>query len=199
MKSLSLFIAGYLAKNNSSLTEKDILKIQYTLEVILGDLSKIIIIFLIFLILNEIPLFLLSFIILNSTRPLMGGLHCKTYYSCLIVSTMYFMTILLFSNLSERFDISFYIVFFIISFIITLAFAPCRNEKRPIKNRVKLKILSLISLTFWCILFFEISNLKICNCIFLSIFFQIIQVIIVATKVGVSNTKIYKHSFSPTA
>jgi len=198
MKSLSFLISEYLGKNNSSLTEKDILKIQYTLEVIFGDLSKIMIIFLIFLVLKEIPLFLLSFIILNSTRPLVGGLHCKTYFSCLIVSIVYFMTILLFSNLSEQFNINFYIVFFIISFIIILAFAPCHNEKRPIKNRATLKILSLISLTFWCILFFEISNIKICNCIFLSIFFQVIQVIFSIMKGGVFNDKIYTLFFNHT-
>ncbi len=48
IKSVSTFITQYLRTNNTSLTEKDTLKIQYTLEVVLGDLSKFIIIFLIF-------------------------------------------------------------------------------------------------------------------------------------------------------
>lgn len=178
IKTLSNLISEYLRKNNSSLTKNDLLKIQYSLQVVLGDLTKLAILFLIFLILNEIPLFFLIFVILISTRPLLGGIHCKTYSSCLIVSIMYFIVILLFSNLSGKFNINFYIVFFIISFIITLVYAPCKNEKRPIKNRVILKILSLISLTFWGILFFKLSNIQICNCIFVSIFLQIVQVII---------------------
>ena len=82
---------------------------------------------------------------------------------------MYFIIVLLFSKLSPKFNINFYIVFFILSFIITLAYAPCRNEKRPVKNKATLKILSLISLTFWGILFFKLSNIQICNCIFVSI------------------------------
>ena len=198
IKSVSSFITQYLRTNNASLTEKDTLKIQYTIEVILGDLSKFIIIFVIFSMLKEIPLFLLSFIILNSTRPLLGGLHCKTYYSCLMFSTLYFLIIFLLSNLAPKLNIIFYIIFFAIYFIITIASAPCRNEKRPIKNKAVLKILSLISLTLWCILFFKISNTKICNCIFLSIFFQITQVTIVTLKGGDFNEKIYKLFFSHT-
>jgi accessory gene regulator B len=198
IKRLSNIISRYLEENNNSLTKKDVLKIQYTLEVILGDLTKFIIIFLIFLLLKEIPLFLLSFIILNSTRPLLGGLHCKTYYGCLICSLLYFIIVLIFTKLSQILNINFYMVFFVISFITALIFAPCHNEKRPVKNKATLKILSLISLTFWSILFFKLSNLQICNCIFISILFQIIQVITINTKGVVINAKIYKLFFSHT-
>ena len=198
IKSLSTLISKYVGKNNSSLTKNDLLKIQYSLQVILGDLIKFIILFLIFLSLNELPLFFLSFVILISTRPLGGGIHCKTFNSCLIFSIMYFIIIVLFSTLSAKFNIAFYIIFFIISFIITLAYAPCRNEKRPVKNKATLKILSLISLTFWGILFFKLSNIQICNCIFVSILLQIIQLIIVNMKGVVFNAKIYKLFFSHT-
>lgn len=195
IKSLSTLISEYLGRNNKSLTEKDLLKIQYTLQVILGDLIKFIILFLIFLIIDQVPLFLLSFIILISTRPLGGGIHCKTFSSCLIVTIMYFLITMLFSTLSSKLNINFYIIFFIISFIITLAFAPCKNEIRPIKNKATLKISSLISLTFWIILFFKLSNLHICNCIFVSILLQIIQLIICAMKGVVFNGKINKLFF----
>ncbi|WP_297420302.1 accessory gene regulator B family protein [Clostridium sp.] len=198
IKRLSTMISGYLEQNNNSLSKKDILKIQYTLEVILGDLTKFIILFLIFLLLKELPLFLLSFIILNSTRPLFGGVHCKTYYGCLIFSLLYFIIVLLFAKLSPKLNINFYMVSFIVSFITTLIFAPCHNEKRPVNNKATLKILSLISLTFWSILFFKLPDLQVCNCIFVSILFQIIQVIIINIKGVVSNAKIYKLFFSYT-
>ena len=196
IKSVSTFITECLRKNNNSLTEKDFLKIQYSLQVILGDLIKSIIIFLIFLFLKQLPLFFLIFIILNSTRPLMGGIHCKTFNSCLIFSISYLIVIMLFSTLSPKLNTCFYIIFFIISFIITLAYAPCRNEKRPIKNKKILKILSLISLTFWCMLFFMLRNTQLCNCIFLSLLIQIIQLIIVNMKGVVSNAKITKLFFN---
>lgn len=198
IKSLAIKISEYLEKNNDSLSKKDILKIQYTLEVILGDLVKFIVLLLIFLVLNGIPFFLLSFVILISTRPLGGGIHCKTFKSCLIFSILYFLILSLLSNLLPKLNINYYIIFFIISFIITFAFAPCRNEKRPVKNKATLKILSLISLTFWSILYFKLPNIQICNCIFLSILFQIIQLIIVTMKGVDSSAKIFKHFFSHT-
>lgn len=198
IKSISIIISEYLGKNNSSLTKTDLLKIQYSLQVVLGDLIKFIIMFLIFLCLKQLPLFLWSSVILISTRPLGGGIHCKTFMGCLVVSTIYFMIIILFSILCPKLTIGYYIVFFLISFIITLRYAPYPNKKRPIKNKERLKILSLISLTFWMILLFKLSNTQICNCIFISIFFQIIQLIIFNMKGVVFNAKIYKHFFSHT-
>lgn len=196
VKSISNLLSDYLWKNNNSLTKNDLLKIQYSLQVILGDLTKFIIIFSIFFFLNKLPLFFLSFVILNSTRTIMGGIHCKTFNSCLICSIIYFLAIMLFSTLSSKLDMYLYIAFFIISFIITLVYAPCPNEKRPIKNKKILKILSLISLTFWCILFFTLRNTQICNCIFLSLLLQIIQMIIINFKGVVSNEKIHNIFFS---
>lgn len=196
IKSLAAFITEYVRKNDNLLTETDLLKIDYSLQVILGDLTKFIVIFSIFLFLKQVPLFFLIFIILNSTRPLIGGIHCKTFNSCLIVSIIYFTIIMLFSILSPKLSTYFYIIFFIISFLITFAYAPCPNEKRPIKNKKILKILSLISLTFWCILFFTLINTQICNCIFLSLLIQIIQLIIFNLKGVASNAEITKLFFS---
>ncbi|MBE6090842.1 MAG: accessory regulator AgrB [Clostridium beijerinckii] len=199
IKLISTFITRYLEENNSSLIKTDLLKIQYTLEVILGNLFDFIVIFLIFLSLNKVPILLLSYVILISIRPFIGGVHCKTFISCLMVSIMYFIIVMLFSTLVPKTNTNFYIVFFVISFIIVTAFAPCRNTKRPIKNKATLKIISLISLTFWIVVFFNLSNIHICNCIFASIFLQILQIIIINTKGVVSNAKIYKYFFSYTS
>lgn len=195
IESIANFLTECLSKNNSSLTKNDLLKIKYSLQVILGDLTKSIIIFSIFLFLKQLPLFFLIFIILNSTRPLMGGIHCKTFTSCLICSIFHFTVIMLFSILFPKSNTYFYIIFFMISFLITFVYAPCRNEKRSIKNKKLLKILSLISLTFWCILFFTLRNTQICNCIFLGLLIQIIQLIIVNMKGVVSDAKITKLFF----
>lgn len=178
IKSLSILVSEYLRKNNDSLTKTDLLKIQYSLQVILGDLSKVAIISLIFLGLNEMMIFSLSLAVLFSTRPLWGGPHCKTYISCLMCSTIYFLTVLMFIRIDLKLNLTVYIISFIIFFVIILAYAPCHNEKRPIKNKKRLKVMSLISLAFWSILFFKLSSIQMCNCIFVSILLQIIQVII---------------------
>lgn len=196
LKSISILITNYLAKNNNSLTKNDLLKVQYSLQVILGDLTKFIIIFSIFLYLKQVSLFLISFIILNSIRPLMGGIHCKSFNSCLICTIIYFLILLVFSTLSPKLNTYFYIVFFIISIIIISAYAPCQNGKRPLKNKKILKMLSLISFTIWSILFFTIRNTQVCNCIFLSLLIQIIQLIIINLKGVVFYEKIHSSFFT---
>lgn len=196
IKSLSTKISQYLEGKNSSLSKKDILKIQYALEVLIGDFSKLLIIFLIFFILHELKLFFLIYCILITTRSFMGGVHCKTYNSCLVWSTIYFIGIMLYSSLTPYFNIKFYIASIIIFFIITLLYAPCPNEKRPSKHNGILKILSLISLSFWSILFFKIPNIQICNCIFISLFLVISQITYINFKGVVFNAKIYKYFFS---
>lgn len=198
IKSLSIKISQYLGEKNSSLTKNDVLKIQYTLEVLVGDFSKLLIIFLLFFVFHELKLFFLIYGILITTRSFLGGIHCKTFNSCLTFSIVYFTVILLFSNFVPYLNTIFYIVSFIFFFIIALAYAPCPNEKRPIKNKGTLKILSLISLGLWSILFFKLSNVQICNCIFVSLFFQISQVLYINLKGVVFNGKIYKHFFSNT-
>ena len=185
-------ITKYFKNNNGLLTEQDLLKINYSLQVIIGDTVKLMIIFCLFFLLNELPIFTLSLIILITTRPLWGGIHCKTFNTCLFVSMIYFLTILLFSKCYFEFSNKFYIVMFIITFIIISVYAPCRNKKRPIINRLRLKIFSIISLSCWTIIFFRSSNMYIRNCIYMSILFQLIQIIIINGKVGIQNAKIYK-------
>lgn len=200
VKSLSSSITEYLGKNNSSLTKTDLLKINYALQVVLGDSTKLIILLLIFLYLKQLPVFFLSFAILTSTRPFGGGLHCKTFLSCLVVSIIYFISVMLFSTFFVKLSIYFYIVFFTISFIILIKYAPCPNEKRPIQNKERLKVLSLISLTFWMIVFFiffvKFANIQICNCILACLFIQVFQLIIYNIKGVIFNAKIYKFFFS---
>lgn len=196
IKSFSGFITNYLGKNNSSLTKTDLLKIDYTLQVVLGDLTKFTIILLLFIYLKQLPLFLLSFVVLNTIRPLAGGLHCKTFMGCLAVSTIYFISVIVFSIFCPKLSSYCYMFFFMAFFVIFFKYAPCPNEKRPIKNKEKLKFLSLVSLTFWTILFFTLSNIQISNCIFMSLTFLVIQLIIFNIKGVVYNAKIYKHFFS---
>lgn len=192
IKSISTIVTEYLGKKNSSLSLTDLMKIDYAIQMILGDLAKLTIISLIFILLNQFPLFLFSYAILFSTRPLAGGIHCKSFIGCLSSSLLHFVIVLIFSILLPRLNTNYYVTFFIISLIIIWRYAPCINTKKPIKNKVRLKILSLIAFTFWIIIFFNLSDVKMSNCILASILLQIVQLIILNIKGVVSNAKIYK-------
>lgn len=199
IKSVSTFITEYLHKNNSSLSLTDLMKIDYAIQMILGDLAKLIIISLIFIGLNQFPLFLFSYAILFSTRPLAGGIHCKGFVGCLSSSILHFVIVLIFSLSFPRLINNYYVTFFIIALIIIWKYAPCVNIKKPIRNKIRLKILSLISFTFWIIIFFNLSDLKMSNCILVSVLIQIAQLIILNIKGVVSNAKFYKLFISRTA
>lgn len=192
IKSVSTIITEYLHKNNSSLSLTDLMKIDYVIQMILGDLSKLILISLIFISLNQFPLFLFSYIILFSTRPLAGGIHCKTFIGCLASSILHFVIVVIISILLPRLNTYYYLAFFIISLLIIGIYAPCINIKKKTKNKTKLKIFSLISFTFWIIIFFNLSDLKMSNCILVSTLIQISQLIILNIKGVVSNAKNYK-------
>ncbi|WP_275298457.1 accessory gene regulator B family protein [Clostridium sp. YIM B02555] len=196
IKSVSNFITGYLRKNNASLSLTDLMKIDYAIQMILGDLAKLIIISLIFISLNQFSLFLFSYVILFSTRPIAGGIHSKTFVGCLTSSILHFLIVVIFSVLFPKLSTYYYVIFFIISLVIIGLYAPCVNTNRPIKNKAKLKVLSLISFTFWMIIFFQIQDTKISNCILMSTFLQIIQLIILYIKGVVSNGKVHKLSSS---
>lgn len=198
IKSFSTFLTEYLRSNNSSLSLTDLMKIDYAIQMLLGDIIKLLIISLLFLSLGQFTLFLFSYIIIFSTRPLAGGLHCKTFWSCLIVSTLCFSSVVLFSILCPALSNLVYIVFFIISTAIIWEYAPSVNSKIQIKNKKKLKVYTLMSFIFWIILFFILQNIKLCNCILAVTFLQIVQLIIINKKGVVLNAKICKHIINHT-
>ncbi len=175
-------IIDYFKKNNIELSRTDLMKMKYALQVILGDFLKFVILFVIFLCFKKLDLFLLSLAVLITLRPFAGGIHCKTSISCLAITLLHFLAIVLLSNYLPRMNNIIYYSIYLISFIIFLIYVPCPNKKRPVKNKKILKIISLILLTFWSLFFFEESKMSFCNCIFLSILAQVVQVIFINKK-----------------
>lgn len=175
---ISSTICKILLKYNNTLTNTDLLKINYVINVILNDILKLLIVGIIFTILDKTSLFILSLNILISLRLFIGGIHCKTSMSCLLVTILHFFITTIISQILININIIICIIFFIISIVLILIYAPCPNKKRPLKNKMILKILSLISFCFWIIVFFCTYTQRIRSCIFFSLVIQIIQIII---------------------
>ena len=72
---ISSTICKILLKYNNTLTNTDLLKINYVINVILNDILKLLIVGIIFTILDKTSLFILSLNILISLRLLV---NCKT-------------------------------------------------------------------------------------------------------------------------
>lgn len=76
-----------LLKSTYQFSDYQIAQLGFLAKMLLSETSKIFIIGLFFR--KEIPFFLISMLILALLRTTTGGLHCKTYFSCLAASCFY--------------------------------------------------------------------------------------------------------------
>ncbi|HCW52878.1 MAG TPA: accessory regulator AgrB [Clostridium sp.] len=179
LEKLSYYISTYIKNHSSVLGTNDFLKLNYAIQVILNNVIVMFFLCVFFCMFNKLVLFMLSLLILTSLRPFIGGVHCASIFGCTLLTIMHFSIIVFFSDKVYISNSYIYFVIFLISFILVLIYSPLPNKKRPVKNLIKLKTISLISLSFWIIIFFCIKSPSIKNSIVLSVILQIIQIIIV--------------------
>ncbi len=135
---------NYLCKE-FDLTDIEKLKLKYSLDVLLLDVSKIIILFTLFYIIGEARNFLYSVFALFLIRPLTGGFHFKTYISCLIFTSLFFLCVII---LNRIISLDYYAVYMMISScIVILGIAPIINENRPSYSESKKKHFKIFALS----------------------------------------------------
>ncbi|MBQ2936619.1 MAG: accessory gene regulator B family protein [Lachnospiraceae bacterium] len=74
-------------KKNYNFTDYQIAQLGYLFKTLLGELSKMVIMGVLFR--KELPLYFAAIIMLLLMRTSTGGLHCKTYFTCLLSSCAY--------------------------------------------------------------------------------------------------------------
>lgn len=84
--------------NNLNLAEDDQKKLLYSLNVIVGDLSKLVLLYLLFLAFNCQTDYLMALAVLSIIRVYTGGLHFKTYRGCLLFSLLFFSASIYLTN-----------------------------------------------------------------------------------------------------
>lgn len=76
-----------LLKSTYQFTDYQIAQLEFLAKTLFSEISKIFIIGLFFW--KELPFFFVSMLIIAILRTSTGGLHCKTYLSCLVASWFY--------------------------------------------------------------------------------------------------------------
>lgn len=179
----------------------DSTKLRYAMEVIINDLSKLIILLVIFALIGKPMELIYSFFTLSLLRPFTGGIHFKTYNGCLAFSGVFFLGTILLANNTE-FNNTMITIIFLLSLLIILLFAPVPAKTRPTYSPKKVLQFRLISgLVISChfiIYFLASNNPYIINSIWV-IALQCIQILIGkgASIYENSNNKIqetYEHS-----
>lgn len=166
--------------------------INYGIQLIIGEIPKIFLLFFMGIILGVWWQTLLAFILLLPYKVCTGGFHLKTHIGCILCTNIiycgnaFFSTIFTFHN-----DIIKYITIFLIyvlGIILISIYAPADTENVPIltkKERTTKKILSYIFLTINMAVAIFIPNKTISNIL---IFGTIIQTLTI-TKIAYKLTK----------
>jgi len=174
-------ITAYICRN-SELKENDAEKIQYALTAIFNDLSKFIVLLILFSLIGKERYFIFSSIILLSIRGFSGGVHFDTTIKCFAFTALIFIITSIIAPFYFR---TFYVVYYIVaalSLLIITIKSPSPSVNRPIrseKRRQRLKVLATLFTAAWVVvLFYCVKDVELFNCGLSAIVLQAIQLLI---------------------
>lgn len=112
------------------LSQIDSIKLKYSLELVMGEISKFFILFFLFWVLGKATDFIYSLLTLMIIRVFTGGLHFKHYSNCIIFSGFFFYISIFLKNYFHLNPFSI-IAMYILSLFIIIIFAPVFGKSRP--------------------------------------------------------------------
>lgn len=121
-------------------------KIVYILKLIFTDLSKSVLLLILFAIIGYHADFLVAAIYTMFLRVFSGGFHFKTYKSCLSFSTVYFSAVIAINNLVEM--NSLIVSYAVFSVLLILLIAPIIPKERSKIKSIKYRSLKIKSFIF---------------------------------------------------
>ena len=164
-------------------------EISYGLQLLLGEVPKFFITFILAWILNIIDLTIISFIIILPYRMFSGGFHLQTHLGCIIatntmyIGSAYLASILNFDNTIKYILIAITIIF---SFAMIVKYAPADTENVPVlqkKDRRKRKIWSFVIAGIELVIAIVIPYKVISNMIIIGIIVQTLTITKLAYKI----------------
>ena len=157
--------------------------INYGLQLVIGEIPKIFLIFIISYLLGVFKLTLLSFLFMMPYRMVSGGTHLHSHIGCIIATSIFYIGNAVISQylLWENITIKFISVFLIWSFSMVMIkmYAPADTQDVPIlrKSERKVKqVLSFIIMTITLSLGLVIKNNTISNILIVGTFMQTITI-----------------------
>lgn len=155
---------------------------KFFLRILISEISKFIIILLIYTLLNKTGYLLFILSVFLPIRLLSGGVHFYTYFRCLLFTILYFFLITFFSH----FGLSQIICLFLLGFgFLLYAFSlplpnPIRDSIKFTKNN-KNKYATLCIYLFWMICYFFLKT-PYNNLCFYTLLFGSLQTLFVRRK-----------------
>ena len=178
IQKLSQSLTNKIRKTMPEIDDERAEIIDYGLQILIGEIPKLIIMLLIAYVLGVFKLTFITFLILLPYRTFSGGLHLKTHIGCIVSSTTFYCGTAYLSKMLILDDMVKYLLIFLVAifgiFMIKL-YAPADTEDVPIlskKVRKQKQILSYICFIIGLIVATFISNSIISNVIIFGYFIQ---------------------------
>ncbi len=158
--------------------ESRIEEISFGLQLLIGEIPKFFITFILAWLLNIIDLTIISFMIILPYRMFSGGFHLNTHLGCIIATNTMYIGSAYLANILNFNDIVKYILIaitFIFSFTMIAKYAPADTENVPVlqkKERRKRRIWSFIIAGIELIIAIFIPYKVISNMIIIGILVQ---------------------------
>ena len=157
--------------------------IKYGLELIIGELPKMFLLFIIAWLLGIFKYALISFAIILPYKLVSGGVHLKTHIGCILGTSLLYCGNVFISKYINITNIKNQIIFsaiiLIFAIIMISLYAPADTENVPIlrkKERAKKKIISYIIVTTMIIISFLVKDRVISNMFRVGVLLQSIMI-----------------------
>ncbi|MDK2868002.1 MAG: accessory regulator [Clostridiales bacterium] len=122
--------------------------IRYAIETLIGELTKLIILSLFFILIKKGSSFAFAFISFSTIRLWSGGIHFKTYFGCL-AGTLALYSAIIWLPVSL---ISVKLIVMAVAVIVSAIFVPLPDAKRPVTNKRKqliAKLITIVTIAIW--------------------------------------------------
>lgn len=150
-------ITEYVVKNTNEKSEDDIEILKYGIEVVIMNISKLIIIFAFMYMIGFFKECIIITAVFGGIRGFGSGLHVKGFFKCLIFSTFHFLFMILIANIAD-FSVITKILMSLFSVILIFMYAPADTEEKPyldktVRSDLKKKaiVISVIYSLIWII------------------------------------------------
>lgn len=168
-----------------SKTESPEEQIKYGLQLLIGDVLKVLIILSISYIIGVLNYCLISIFFVGLLRSIVGGVHASSWFNCLLfTSILNFGATFFVKYITYNLNDQAAVLLFVISLIVFYIYAPSDSEIKPVTNKNQIKVLKFLSVflvLIYSILFFSLKvDWK--NLILISIIYNIICVLPVTYK-----------------
>lgn len=162
-----------------SLDEFDKERIAYSMNILLNEFEKIVLIMLLFASVGKLELFIFSFIVLMSLRIFIGGIHFSTRCGCFIFTSIFFITVMVLSNYVIIGTCIIKLIIFGVAIMSIVLFAPLPSKHRMLVlegRKYRLKRYSVFVMIIWAMLSLLVMR-KLANVVIWTVIMQQLEIL----------------------